>query len=289
MPMPAHVAAPGQWQAAAVFNWGNSAIAQSDRSESLVVDAETQELRLTLGRGFGDRWMLQLQLPYRYTGAGSLDGFIDNWHDMFNLPEGARRDFPQDQFRIAYARDGIVALDRQRSASGIGDLSMDAGYQLWTDTDSSVAAWLSVKLPTGNADEFTGSGSTDAALIIAGEHRFGESWSAFGQVGVTYLGNGDRLTEQQRNVVWSGLAGLSVNLWRGLEFKLQFDAHSAVFDDTALDFLGDAGILTVGGSYRFQSGWTLEAGVSEDIVVDASPDVVFVVGIKKALGTRVKL
>ena len=84
-------------------------------------------------------------------------------------------------------------------------------------------------------------------------------------------------------MLFRSLAGLGVNVWRGLELKLQFDAHSAVFDNTALDFLGEAVILTVGGMYRFESGWILDAAVSEDIAVDASPDVVFVVGLRRAL------
>lgn len=283
MPMPARLAASDGWQLCADFNWGSSAISESTGTESLIVDAETRELRLTAGHGLADRWSFQLQLPYRYTGAGNLDGFIDGWHDAFGLPNGARNDFPQDRFRIAYARNGVIELDMQSSVAGIADVSADIGYQLWTDATSSLAAWLSVKLPTGDADKLTGSGAVDAALVIAGERRFGDRWSAFGQLGVTYLGNGDLLTGQQRNVVWSGLAGVSVGIWRGLDFKMQFDAHSAVFDDTALDFLGEAVVLSVGGAYRFKSGWTLDAGVSEDIVVDASPDVVFVLGVRRAL------
>lgn len=283
MPMPAQIVPSDGLQFGADLNWGSSAIAQTSEREALIVDAETRELRMTVGRGFGERWALQLQLPYRYTGAGNLDSFIDNWHDFFNLPDGMRSDFPRDQFRIAYERNNAVAFDMQSSAAGIGDISADVGYQWLSDADTSVAAWLSLKLPTGDAGKLTGSGASDVALVIAGEQRFGDSWSAFGQLAVTWLGNGDLLPGLQRDVVWSGLAGVGVHLWRGLGFKLQFDAHNAVFDDTAVEFLGDAVILTVGGEYEFESGWRLDAGVSEDISVDASPDVVFVLGVRRAL------
>jgi hypothetical protein len=40
-------------------------------------------------------------------------------------------------------------------------------------------------------------------------------------------------------------------------------------------------LLTVGGSYRLAAGWQLDLGVSEDIVVEGSPDVVFVFGISQ--------
>lgn len=283
MPMPARLAKAGSWHFAADLNWSSSASIQSDNTEALIVDAETRELRMTAGRGFADRWMFQLQLPYRYTGAGNLDVLIDDWHDTFGLPSGARSNLPRDQFRIAYERNDEIELDMRSSVSGIADISAAVGYQLWADANSALATWVSVKLPTGDADKLTGSGAADATLAIAGERRFGDSWSAFGQLGITYLGNGELLADQQRNVVWSALAGFGVNVWRGLELKLQLDAHSAAFDNTALDFLGETAILTVGGAYQFESGWILDAGVSEDIIVDASPDVVFVFGIQRAL------
>ena len=33
---------------------------------------------------------------------GTLDGFIDDWHDFFGLPEGTRPVLPRDQLNIAY-------------------------------------------------------------------------------------------------------------------------------------------------------------------------------------------
>ncbi|HEY5810273.1 MAG TPA: DUF3187 family protein, partial [Povalibacter sp.] len=280
--MPAQIEKSDEWQWSADFNWGSSAILQDSDRETLMVDAETRELRLTLGRSLTDRWAVQLQLPYRYTGAGSLDGFIDDWHDFFSLPEGMRPLLPQDQFRIAYERDDAMLLDMQSSREGLGDVSAAAGYQWLSSDQTHLAAWLSVKLPTGNADDLTGSGSLDATLLLAGERRFAARWSVFGQAAATWLGSGDILSDQQRSIVWSGMAGVGVNVWKGLDLKIQFDAHTAAFDDTDLDYLGDAAILTVGGAYRFTSGWQFDFGVSEDIVVDASPDVVFVIGVRKA-------
>ncbi|HMN45056.1 MAG TPA: DUF3187 family protein [Povalibacter sp.] len=280
-PLPSRLESADTWTMAADFNWGSSALLQQADDEDLLVDAETRELRLTLGRALSDRWTVQLQLPYRYTGAGSLDSFIDSWHDFFGLPEGERPNLPRDQFRIAYERDGVALLDFGSSVAGLGDLSANIGYQWLATADTHVAAWASLKLPTGDADDLTGSGAMDATLALAAERRFGERWSAFGQLAATYLGEGDLLPQLQRSVVWSGLAGIDVNVWRGLALKLQFDAHTAAFDDTGLDYLGDALILTVGGAWKFASGWQIDFGVSEDIAVETSPDVVFVLGLRR--------
>jgi len=282
MPLPVDIAPKGEWNAAADFNWGSSAIVQTTADETLMVDAETRELRLTVGHSFADRWTLQLQLPYRYTGGGSLDSSIDNWHDFFGLSEGQRPLLPHDQMHVAYERHGILAFDTDSSSQGIGDASADLGYQWITTTKTSVAAWFSLKVPTGDAEKFNGSGATDIALSLAGERRFANIWSAFGQVSATYLGDGDLMTDQQRSVVWSAVAGAGVDVWRALQLKLQLEAHTAAFDDTDLDYLGDAAILTFGGAWKFKSGWMLDFGISEDIVVDASPDVVVVMGVRRA-------
>lgn len=254
-------------------------------AEQLIVDAETREARVTIGRSWPNGFAAQLELPYRYTGGGVLDDAIDGWHDFFGLPEGARATMPTDRIRIAYARDGAVLLDTDASAAGLGDLSLDLGRTLHSTSSGAAALWLNIKLPSGEADRLTGTEATDVSLAIAADRKLGEDWSVFGQAAVTWLGDGERLPAQQRDVVWSGFAGVGWRAWRGLQLKAQLDAHSAVFDETNLDFLGDALVLTVGGDYRFASGWQLDLAVSEDIAVESTSDVVFVIGVKKGLGT----
>jgi hypothetical protein len=260
--------------------WGSTALMQERGDEALLVDAETREARLTLQGSFAETGIgWQLQIPYRYTGGGSLDSFIDSWHDTFGLPDGARSALPRDQIGIAYTRAGTRELSINSSTSGLADIQAAVGYSL--PVDASLTAWLTVKLPTGDADELTGSGGTDVSLLLASQHRLSDRWSVFGQAAATYLGDGDLLPDQQRSVVWSGMAGISAQAWRRLSLKAQIDAHTAAYDSN-LDFFSDAVVLTVGGDYYFESGWRLDLGVSEDIAVEHSPDVVFILGVKQS-------
>lgn len=280
--LPARLASES-WTIATDLNWASVSVVQHAGAEQLIVDAETREARVTIGRSWSSGFAAQLQIPYRYTGGGVLDNAIDSWHELFGLPQGTRAVSPQDRIRIAYGHGNTVLFDVRSSQSGLGDISLDFGRSLHSTTTGAAAAWLSVKLPSGDAERFTGSGATDVSLAIAAEHRFGEDWSTFGQVGIAWLGEGERLSAQQRDFAWSALAGIGWRAWRGLELKAQFDAHSAVFDEAGLDFLGEALVLTVGGDYRFASGWQFDLAVSEDIAVESASDVVFVVGLKKAL------
>jgi hypothetical protein len=271
------------WTFATDLNWASVSLVQRAGSEQLIVDAETREARMTIGRSWSSGFAAQLQIPYRYTGGGVLDDAIDSWHELFGLPPGSRALSPKDRVRIAYANGNDVRFDVQSSQAGLGDISLDFGRSLASSASTAAAAWLSIKLPSGDADRFTGSGATDVSLAIAAEQRLGESWSAFGQAGVAWLGEGERLADRQRDFGWSALAGIGWQVSRGWELKAQLDAHSAVFDEADLDFLGEALVLTVGGDYRFVSGWQLDLAVSEDIVVESASDVVFVIGLKKAL------
>jgi len=40
-------------------------------------------------------------------------------------------------------------------------------------------------------------------------------------------------------------------------------------------------VFTVGGDYRFDSGWKLDLAVSEDVAVETASDVVFVLGLRR--------
>jgi hypothetical protein len=278
---PARLNADGEWSVESNFSWANSALVETNDRESLIVDAETRELRVIAQRGLPDGYAVRVQLPYRHTTAGTLDGFIDDWHELFGLPEGARPSLPEDSLRIFYRRDGEVQLNAGSSRQGIGDASIEIGKSLVSADRTSVAAWFGLKLPTGDADDFTGSGSVDANASIAAEHRFADRWQVFGHAGVTWLGEGDRFARQQREWMWLASAGISARAIGNLTLTVQVDAHSALFDTNDLDFLGDAVLLSVGGSYEFTSDWNLTLGVSEDIAVESSPDVTFIVAVRK--------
>jgi hypothetical protein len=81
--------------------------------------------------------------------------------------------------------------------------------------------------------------------------------------------------------VGTAMLGISGRFWQHVELTVQLDGHTAAFDDTQLGYLGPATMLTFGGAILLDSGWRLSLGVSEDIVVEASPDVVFVLGLSR--------
>ena len=149
------------------------------------------------------------------------------------------------------------------------------GYQVTASEHRALAAWLTVKLPTGDSDDLLGSGAADVALSLAGQTQLSENWQLFGQVDAVWLGDGDILPDYQQSFAVAGLAGVSWNAWRGLDLTVQFYANSQIFDVPVTGLSGDAVVLSYGGSYRTTGGWRFDFGMNEDIDVDASPDATF--------------
>jgi len=262
-------------------NWSNTAAIQTADAEVLVIDAESREWRLGFEYALADRWTVRVQLPYRTSNGGTLDGFLDNWHSLLGLPNGDRPALAENDFRIEYERAGQSAATYLQEVSGVGDIAATAAYQLHATPTHATGLALTLKLPTGSSDKLTGSGAADTTLTLAHEQVLSSRWIAYAQVNATYLGSGELLAEQQRSSVASGTLAFDYRYTSALTITLQLDGHTAAFSDSSLDLLGSAWILTVGGEYRWRSGWRAQFGVSEDVKVEASPDVNFVFSVGK--------
>jgi len=281
-PLPARLPPAGGGRVAGVINWGNTEKEDFSADGNYTLDAETFELRLHVDHALAERFALHAELPWRKVSEGSLDGFIDDWHGVFGLPGGSRRRLPEDQLLIEFEQDGTTLLSIDESTSGIGDIPLALGYQLHATDKSALSTWLTVKAPTGSADDLTGSGAVDVAATLAGQTQLNEHWQLFGQASVTWLGEGDLLPELQESFAWRLMGGLTWNAWRALDLTAQLEANSRLYDGIDSELDGDAIVLTLGGSWRTQGGWRYDVGVSEDLQAGASPDIVFVFAVARA-------
>lgn len=281
-PLPARLPPAGGGRVAGVINWGNTEKEDFSASGNYTLDAETFELRLHFDHGLSERLALHVELPWRQVSAGSLDGFIDDWHGVFGLPGGSRRRLPEDQLLIEFEQGGATLLSTDESTSGIGDIPLALGYQLYATGGSALSTWLTVKAPTGSADDLTGSGAVDVAATLAGQRQLNERWQLFGQASVAWLGEGDLLPEFQESFAWTLLGGLTWNAWRALDLTAQVEANSRLYDGLDSELDGDAIVLTLGGTWRTGGGWRYDVGVSEDLQAGASPDIVFIFAVARA-------
>ena len=168
-PLPARLPDAGSGRVAGVVNWANSANIDSSGNTTFTLDAETVEVRLHVEHSFWPKIALRAELPWRRVSGGSLDGFIEDWHDFFGLPNGSRDRLPRDELLIEYRVTDTALLRFDESTSGVGDIPLSVGYQLHASDTRSMSAWLSVKAPLGDASDLTGSGAVDIALSVSAQ------------------------------------------------------------------------------------------------------------------------
>lgn len=262
--------APGAWRLSVDLT--SEFVEKEEGAEALLLDGETQRYALRYaGTWGGDRGDWNIELPLLHTGGGFLDGLIEDWHDVFSLPDGGRRDAPRDRYRYVYVRDGVTLLDAQEGGTNLGDVQLGAG---WALRPGLMLRGL-VKLPTGDEDELAG-GNLGAATWLDWAWPLPEDARVAGflSAGVSVNEDADALESLQENVIPFGGLGLALQLLPSLQALSQLYAHAPLYDDTQISALERAGLqFTLGGRWCPGAGPAcMELSFQEDLMVGSSPD-----------------
>lgn len=258
-------------------------IGETRGGETLVLDGETWRAALRLRTRFRERWEFGLEVPWiRHTG-GSLDSLIDDWHALFGLPDGIRDQLPKDALRYAYRDSAGEVFEYDESAGGLGDIRLSAGYRLRQDENGSLSFRAAVELPTGDTADLTGNGAADYSLGIAWQRSAAGPtgrWSTYLIAGVIRFGAADLPAVDTREYGGWLQAGVGWRLLPRLELLGQLQAASSPID-AELDAWGGGTMLAIGAGIDVGRRYRLQLGVTEDIDVETSPDVTFMLRLNR--------
>lgn len=262
------------WAASATLS--NHFTVEKGDEEALFLDGQTDALTLSLRYGLPNQWDVEVTLPWRHHSGGFTDNVISSWHRFFGLPDGNRDNYPTDALHYQLSQP---EHDRRlfRSASGLGDIHVAVSRPLLKIDGGQLGISAGIKTASGQSSDWLGSGATDvyALLRFSGQQLGGWPLWWHGQLGGTKAGESDLLGPQQRRSLW--FAGLAAE-WRfspRWSALIQYDAHSALLDGE-LEALSDpAGMLSFALRWRPTSRWMIDAGFSEDVVVESAPDITF--------------
>jgi len=266
----------GRLGAALHASVANTFVNDGSGDEYVHLDGETLRFDLELRYGLAEDWDLQVDLPWLEQSGGHLDRVIDDWHDLWGMPDGGRSDVPRDQLNYRYASpDHGFYLGN--SDSGIGDVSAALSWAFYRDRGSAASLVLGYKFGTGDEDGFLGSGADDffAGLRFSGADLSGRPLYWHGQAGYLRAGESDLLEGiQERNLWYAGLA-LDWAFAARWSLLLQLDGNAAP-TDSDITALGDnAATFSFGARWRFAPGWSADLSLVEDILVETAADVVF--------------
>jgi hypothetical protein len=274
----ADLLAAGKAAAYGTVVMSSHSIVETFLDESLTLDGESTRLELGFRYGLTPRLELGVRIPYVWHESGTFDSLVEEWHKAFGLPQGKRARREKDLLEFSYRASDEEIFNYQSRSDGIGDIRLTAGYQLTSGTNYRSALRFGIKLPTGDSDEFHGSGGTDLSIGIAGDWDTlfdRERLNAFYRAHVNYIGEPDLLPDRYEKFVFQLSTGLGYSLTRSFELRAQAVARTANYD-SRIDTLGQNSVwLMLGANIRVGRNYLLGIGVAEDIKVRSAPDVSF--------------
>ncbi len=255
----------------------------SNPTEQLIIDAEVTRYSFAYDVGLSGL-ELGVDIPYFTYDGGGLDALIDSWHSLFQQPDRGRLAAPRDRLLVRYERDGETEVAKELPTAGLGDLAVRAGWPLLKgatprDPALAVRAWL--QLPTGDASALHGSDGVDGALWLSGSGDLaGLPLMVAG--GVQFTGETRYLEAQRKPTVLFGLIGAGVPLTPRITAKAQLYFNSPYYGESEeRQLAGWASEATFGLTIELKSGIAVDVAITEDLVSGASPDVGFLVAVRK--------
>lgn len=258
------------WSWRAQLDLTNDSYTAVAGNETITLDGETTHLSYVLRRGYQNGWELGFEIPLYYQAGGFLDGFIEDWHGWFGLPNGGRELAPRDRYLYEVTDGNTVRYRNTETGAALGDVRLHAGWQ-WRE---GLMLRGALQFPSGDESRLAGGnfGATlwaDWALPFAADSR----WRGFLSAGGSYARRGEVLPDAQRQgVALSGL-GFSYACTDALSLTAQLYAHSALYEGSQLETLRRPGLqASFGGSYQLRDNALLRVAVQEDPVTASSPD-----------------
>ena len=241
-------------------------------------DGESMVSSLRVRGGWGNGLDWGVEIPYVVHTGGALDGVVDEFHEVFGLPDGERSLAPRGRLDYLIRSDGVVYADFDDSARSLGDVRAFLGYQIFDKPKHAFALRSQIKFPTGRVEDLSGSEAMDASLWGEYEYDVVSSILDFKLTlssGVSYLGRGELIPQDQMSWLGFGHVGLHIPLHPRVEIIAQLDAHTKIFR-TGNPLIGAGGILgTIGGRVGLTERLWMDLAIIEDLDSESASDVVF--------------
>jgi hypothetical protein len=263
--------------------------AAGGRDGLFYVDGEVSRSAVTVRRGLG-RVEVEATIPILDVGGGYTDNLIEGFHSTFSLNQNGRRAVPRDVYTLYLRADGRRLYTTQGAGAGIGDVVLAAKSELaWSPAFladigfGQIAIQGLLKLPTGNPNDFYGTGSADAGIQLLSSRAVGR-----GRLDVTLaalaLGAAPKLGTASQLVIAASVA-YERPLFRATSVLAQLDLaqsplrtvqHSALTPTTYL--------ISVGLGHAFTQRLSGVVGLTENVLnYDNSADIAIRFGLRRRL------
>jgi hypothetical protein len=286
-PLSALIGIPNRWpdgtdhSAELSWNTSNHAMLEVSGDEYLMLDGETQTLSARIQKNFSPRVQLGIDIPWLQHSGGYLDSFIDGWHGLFGLPEGIRPKTPDDDLTYVYENDGVQVLQMNERQSGLGDIQFAMGLDLGAIGNSESSSlpsripWkltFNIKVPTGDVEKLTGSGSVDLAAGVGLRSPGGSRLDWWLDMGLAWPGDVDILSLDASGQIYYYNAAVAWRALANFDLLLQLAGNTALYQAN-VTMLGEPALqLGIGAMWHVSDKYAMRFGFFEDLRAESAPD-----------------
>jgi hypothetical protein len=274
LPLPSDSRADAGAVLAATFSIANTVDAEARGAEELLVDGESDTLRLSYENSVTQVWRYRFTVPVVHDSGGFLDSPIDAWHRFFGFSRGSRPYYPKAQ--IVYFYSGKSRVYMHQTQTSLGDVSAETGWYAADTAEHTLSFWGGVEAPTGSVAKLTSDGAWDAAVWGHAAHRW-PHWQLAAELGLMRPFGDEVFAGSAHLNSAFGRVAVTRDLGPVWALRAQLDGQTSRVR-SALRFLGPSAQLTVGAVRRWRR-WRLEMGFAEDTAVNTAPDITFFLGI----------
>ena len=278
LPLPSDSRSSDAMNLSATLSISNTLNVENQAGENLLVDGESDVLRLSFEDSLYPSWRYRFTVPVIHDSGGILDSAIDHWHRWFGFNPGNRPFYPQNELVYRYSGRGNVDLTQPQTS--IGDISAELGWYPIDDAHRTLSLWGGLEAPTGSVSKLTGDGAWDGALWAHGALRW-PKWQLAAELGLAQP-FGDEIFggAAHRTSMFARFAATR-SLSSAWSLRAQLDGQTGRVEDSTARFLGPSLQLTVGAVRRLGERWRIEFGFAEDVAVNTAPDITFFLGIRR--------
>lgn len=270
---------PGQWELTPSAAYAAVFVNEDAERWNTVIDLEMTVLELGAAVGLSPRLSVGAKVRFASMSGGFLDGFLNDFHETFGLPNYGREQRPENEFLYYVQKDGKPWLKSEFGGLHLVDPSVSLEYRLADrgDPHGEAGRWTAslqyaLQLPLGDSDAGFGSGHFDHRLSLPARW-VRHPLAVYLAPGVSFLSDPDTLGAdiRVRNVAGAAISG-EWAFGRAWSFLAGLNFYTSPFDDTGIrQFDAESLQLDIGLIWRPTPRARMAWSFSEDLTRSA-PD-----------------
>lgn len=239
------------------------------------LDYETLTSTVGLSVGLTNTLQLELEVEDRSRFGGSMDGFIQGFHDAVGQGQDGRDEQPKDQIAIRLAPDGgepVVDLGPEATGPFARSVQLTLQHDVTCGTEKLPALSYAFTSRFGlGQDEFESRGNIDLGVSVAAARRWKRLYGCL-TLGFARFNEDDFRGIQLKKTQGSALAAVEWRRWPRTSLVLQYLINEGAAEDFG-PFSKGTNELSLGWKEEVVPGEVLEVGLIENLFTfENSPD-----------------